>query len=128
MLSVVVPLPLALLHHPPSALQPMLSRPRQQLLRYGHSAALLRARHTLASLVSSGQQPPRPLSTAATGARLINLYALSDEELANLLSEWNEKPYRVKQIRNKPKISDLKNWCLVILINGDNNFAVLHAS
>lgn len=99
MLSVVVPLPLALLHHPPSALQPMLSRPRQQLLRYGHSAALLRARHTLASLVSSGQQPPRPLSTAATGARLINLYALSDEELANLLSEWNEKPYRVKQIR-----------------------------
>ena len=99
MLSVVVPLPLALLHHPPSALQPMLSRPRQQLLRYGHSAALLRARHTLASLVSSGQQPPRPLSTAATGARLINLYALSDEELATLLSEWNEKPYRVKQIR-----------------------------
>lgn len=29
----------------------------------------------------------------------ISLYALTDEELSTLLSAWNEKPYRVKQIR-----------------------------
>ena len=36
--------------------------------------------------------------------------------------------HRIEQIGNKAKICHLEDWCLVILVDGDNHFAVFHAS